>query len=101
MRPTIPFFLNTQAVKYGEDTTPRDDRIGGLVSRYVVQFVKTGNPNSARMPNWPTYSARNSELMDFSADGNAVATVDPWGAEIDAAEVRRLPDVIALVSTAD
>ena len=36
----IPFFMNTQALKYGAKTTDRDNAAGRVVSRFVVDFVK-------------------------------------------------------------
>jgi len=83
----IPFFLDTTDVKYLDKTTPRDVGMGKTISKYVVNFAKTGDPNGAGLPAWPKYSAANDVIMDFSANGTAVAGKDPWGAELDAAKV--------------
>ncbi len=83
----IPFFLDTADVKYEDKTTPRDIGMGKTISKYVVNFVKTGDPNGAGLPAWPKYARSNDVIMDFAADGTAVAGKDPWGAELDAAKV--------------
>ncbi|WP_443027251.1 carboxylesterase family protein [Sphingomonas sp. LR60] len=81
----IPFFFDTAAIKYGDATTARDRRMARTISRYVVNFAKTGDPNGAGLPRWPRYDRRADELLDFTANGEAVAGKDPLGAAIDAA----------------
>lgn len=80
----IPFFFNTQALKYREATTPRDNAIGRIISAYIVNFAKKGNPNGAGLPGWPRYDRAGDRIMEFTRDAEAVARKDPWGAEIDA-----------------
>lgn len=82
----IPFFFDTQAIKYGDKTTAKDNRVGKLITAYLVNFAKTGNPNGPGLTNWPRYTAGTDILLDFTDVGTAVAQRDPWGAEIDAAE---------------
>jgi len=81
----IPFFFDTAAARYGEATTPRDLAVGRTMSAYLVNFVKTGDPNGAGLPAWPRYARARDEIMDFAEDGRAVPGKDPWGAEIEAA----------------
>ncbi|WP_420139965.1 carboxylesterase/lipase family protein [Sphingomonas sp.] len=85
----IPFFFDNTAIKYGAQTTPKDIAMGKTISAYLVNFAKTGDPNGGGLPAWPKYDAASDQLMDFSAEGKAVAGKDPWGAEIDSA-VQRL-----------
>jgi para-nitrobenzyl esterase len=33
--------------------TPEDDSVSNAMEQYIANFVKTGNPNSARLPPWP------------------------------------------------
>jgi para-nitrobenzyl esterase len=82
----IPFFFDTQAVKYDDKTTDKDNRVGKLISAYMVNFAKTGDPNGPALPKWPRYAAATDNLLDFTASGTALAQRDPWGAEIDSAE---------------
>lgn len=84
----IPFFFNTQAIKYGDKTTDKDNRAGKLISAYLINFARTGNPNGAGLPHWPRYAAATDTLLDFTASGTALALHDPWGAQIDSAEKR-------------
>ena len=81
----IPFFFDTQAIKYAEKTTARDNAMGKTISAYLVNFARTGNPNGTGLPEWPRYSRAGDQLVDFTDSGKAVAQKDPWGAEIDAA----------------
>ncbi len=81
----IPFFFDTQAIKYGDATTPRDNAMGETISAYLVNFAKTGDPNGGRLPRWPKYSKASDKIMDFAADGTANPQRDPWGATLDAA----------------
>ena len=81
----VPFFFNTQAIKYEAGTTARDNAMGKIISAYLVNFARTGNPNGAGLPAWPRYDRAKDEIMDFAASGAAVPGKDPWGAELDAA----------------
>lgn len=79
----IPYFFDTTAIKYGDKTTAKDVAVGKLTSRYVLNFVKTGDPNGNGVTAWPRYTKAGDELLDFAASGQAVAGRDPWGSEID------------------
>ena len=81
----IPFFFNTQAIKYEAATTSRDNAMGGAISSYLANFAKTGDPNGTGLPNWPRYDRAQDVIMDFSSGGVPVPAKDPWGAELDAA----------------
>ncbi|WP_371809647.1 carboxylesterase/lipase family protein [Croceicoccus sp. YJ47] len=80
----IPFFFDNTAIKYGDATTAQDIATGHMVSDYLVNFVKTGNPNGPDLPFWPRYGVAGDAIMDFAASGEAAAQRDPWGADIDA-----------------
>lgn len=80
----IPFFFHTEAIKYGDKTTRKDEGMGKTISAYVVNFAKTGDPNGADLPKWARYAAASDNIMDFTTSGEAVPMKDPWGAEIDA-----------------
>ncbi|WP_404710584.1 carboxylesterase/lipase family protein [Sphingomonas sp. MMS24-J13] len=81
----IPFFFHTETIKYGDKTTPRDQGVGRMISAYIVNFAKTGDPNGAGLPQWAHYAAASDTIMDFAASGDAVPGKDTWGADIDAA----------------
>jgi para-nitrobenzyl esterase len=80
----IPFFFDTQAIKYEARTSAKDNQVGRLISAYLINFAKRGDPNGPGLPQWPRYSAASDTLLDFTDAGTAVAMRDPWGAEIDA-----------------
>lgn len=73
----IPFFFNTQAIKYGQATTPRDNGMGEAISSYLANFAKKGDPNGGALPAWPSFDPAKDVLMDFAADGTARAIPDP------------------------
>jgi para-nitrobenzyl esterase len=76
----IPFFFDTEGVKYGAATTARDTQMGRQISRYLVNFVQSGDPNGPGSPGWPRYSRAADQIMDFSASGTATPQRDPWTA---------------------
>ena len=73
----IPFFFNTEAVKYGDKTTARDRAMGQAISAYLVNFVKNGDPNGEGLPKWPRYTRAEDPIMNFSEDGKPVPGKDP------------------------
>ena len=73
----IPFFFDTQAIKYGDKTSDRDRAMGRTISAYIVNFARTGDPNGQGLPNWPRYARAADPIMDFAADGTAIASKDP------------------------
>lgn len=83
----IPFFFDTQAIKYGAATTPRDNAMGAAMSDYLVNFVKRGDPNAKGLPAWQPYAKADGALMDFAPSGKAVFGADPLKAKIDATDM--------------
>ena len=77
----IPFFLDTAAARYGQATTAADRKVAGEIADYVVNFVRSGNPNGKGLPNWAPY--RHGKVMDFSASGTPVDGNDPWTQRLD------------------
>ncbi|MEG8054203.1 carboxylesterase family protein [Sphingomonas aerolata] len=54
----IPYFFDTVAAKYGAALTLQDARAAQLANRYVVNFVRKGDPNAPGLPRWPAFDAR-------------------------------------------
>ncbi|SOB86387.1 para-nitrobenzyl esterase [Sphingomonas guangdongensis] len=79
----IPYFFDNTRIKYGTATTPRDEQVGNTVSRYLLNFVKTGDPNGPGLAFWPKYSRSGDEILDFTPAGRVVASRDSWGPEIE------------------
>ncbi|MEH6437529.1 carboxylesterase/lipase family protein [Massilia sp. DD77] len=83
----IPYFFDTVAVKYGEQSTQKDVGMGKAVSAYLVNFAKKGDPNGPRLPAWPRYRPDADHIMDFAESGQPEPKKDPWGEEIEAAKL--------------
>lgn len=77
----IPYFLDTVATKYGRETTSGDRAMAAVISGFVANFVRTGNPNGTGLADWPRF--RPGEVMDFASDGIARSGGDPWTERLD------------------
>jgi para-nitrobenzyl esterase len=66
----IPYFFHTIAQRFGTRITDRDQAASLLASSYLVNFVKTGNPNGSSLPYWPTFAEQHQSL-DFTQNGSA------------------------------
>lgn len=73
----IPYWFDTESIKYGKATTPRDRAIGDLASGYLVNFVKTGDPNGGTLLKWPVYNVTKHTMLTFTAKGNVTVGADP------------------------
>ncbi|WP_253718037.1 carboxylesterase/lipase family protein [Sphingomonas sp. AP4-R1] len=72
----IPFFFDTAAVKYGGETTATDRAAAKVASRYMVNFVRTGDPNGSGLPIWQPYSRDRKHMLDLNAEGSATLLVE-------------------------
>jgi para-nitrobenzyl esterase len=82
----IPYVFDTVKAKYGDALTPQDAAIAKAANAYFANFAKSGDPNAAGLAAWPAYDPQADVLMDFGADGAAVAKPDPWRAQLDVME---------------
>ena len=67
----IPFFFDTAAIKYGAATTPTDRTAARTMSRYLVDFVKTGNPGGSGGVRWRRYRAADRAMLTLTPAGTA------------------------------
>ncbi|MDB6161763.1 MAG: putative carboxylesterase [Gammaproteobacteria bacterium] len=81
----IPFAFNTVAARYGKDLTERDAAAAKTMHDYWVAFVKSGKPEVAGQPAWPSYDAKSDTIMDFTNNG-AVVGADTWKPRLDLVE---------------
>jgi para-nitrobenzyl esterase len=79
----VPYVFNTLSGEYGEKVTAQDQQTAGLMVKYWINFIKTGDPNGPGLPEWPKYSAQADILMNFTETGTAVAMPDPFKARLD------------------
>ncbi len=51
---------------------PADYKVSEVMQAYFVNFIKTGNPNGAGLPNWPAYGSQtNYQRMRIDVDSRA------------------------------
>lgn len=86
----LPYLFDTLDARYGAAVTTKDRQTARELSTYVVNFVKTGDPNGAGLPRWPRFNPRRFDLMDFTLDDGPVFGADPRAARI--AMVERVAD---------
>ncbi|MFC3593318.1 carboxylesterase/lipase family protein [Novosphingobium piscinae] len=82
----IPYFFNTVEERYGSLTTALDRKAATLAHRYVVNFVKSGDPNGRSLPAWPTYNRLSEAVLQHNMDAEATSTFDPFRERLDILE---------------
>ena len=56
---------------------PADYEVSKTMQAYFVNFIKTGNPNGAGLPNWPAYRADNNyQRMRIDVKSQAESEAD-------------------------
>ncbi len=50
-----------------------DPALAAMISRYWVNFARTGNPNGPGLPHWPAFDDRSQRVMVFDAHPSARA----------------------------
>ncbi len=78
----IPYVFDTLAAEYGDKVTPEDEAIAKAANTYWANFAKTGDPNGAGLPEWPTMTASGDSILDFAEQGPK-GEVDPWAKRLD------------------
>ena len=56
-------------------------KLGDVVSSLWTNFVKTGNPNRAGLPEWPSYNPKTDELLNLGDTPKAQPA--PYRAALD------------------
>ncbi len=82
----LPYLFDTLDVRYGKNVTQKDREAGREFRSYIVNFIKTGNPNGAGLPQWTQYSPTRSNLMIFTPDRGPGMSPDPLKARLDLVE---------------
>ncbi|HZZ19394.1 MAG TPA: carboxylesterase family protein [Opitutaceae bacterium] len=60
------WFYNTDRMLTHTGGGAKARRLGTAMSKTLVQFMRTGNPNSGDLPEWPTYTPSKGETMVFN-----------------------------------
>lgn len=50
---------------------PEDRKLSDEIQQYWTNFARTGDPNGAGLPKWPTYHADDWQVMHLDADSDA------------------------------
>ncbi|CAN5249429.1 carboxylesterase family protein [soil metagenome] len=82
----VPYLFDRLQARYGSATTARDRAAATAFSSYVVNFVKTGDPNGTGLPQWPKFDPARFDLMNFTLDDGPVFGPDPRAARIELVE---------------
>ena len=70
----IPFFFDTADIKYGAATSDADRTAARVMSGYLVNFVKSGDPNGEGTPSWRNYGAADPVMLTLTRSGSASAS---------------------------
>jgi para-nitrobenzyl esterase len=84
----IAFVFNTLNARWGAPAvaTPDEKELARIMNTYWTNFAKTGNPNGAGVPNWPTYDTQKEEILDIDLDGKALSKTDPRKSRLNVIE---------------
>ncbi|WP_404710470.1 carboxylesterase/lipase family protein [Sphingomonas sp. MMS24-J13] len=80
----IPYFFDTVAAKYGAQLTPADRAVARIANAYLVDFIKTGDPNGGSLPAWPAFHSAGSQIALFGEAGIMQNGTDPLREKLDA-----------------
>jgi para-nitrobenzyl esterase len=65
-------FDNVEATRSMVGEGPEPQRMADLMSSAWVSFARTGNPNTAGLPEWPAYTPENRSTMFFNIESHVV-----------------------------
>jgi para-nitrobenzyl esterase len=65
--------------------------MGEVIQDYWTNFAKTGNPNGARLPDWPVFDGASQSAMEFTQQGTASARAHsrPTFCDLDVASLKK------------
>ncbi len=86
----VAYVFDTLPTVLGPQLMAADSAVASMMHRYWVNFATSGNPNGPGLPDWPAVTARTDPLLEFQADGQAVAKDDPWVARLDVTEANAM-----------
>jgi para-nitrobenzyl esterase len=63
----VPYMLDNLKFLNNRPFEPVDRELARAMSGYWVNFIKTGNPNGAGLPEWPKYNTISYKIKSFNA----------------------------------
>jgi len=63
----VPYVLDNLKFLSNRPFEPADRELAKTMSGYWVNFIKTGNPNGAGLPEWPKYNTTGYKIKAFDA----------------------------------
>jgi para-nitrobenzyl esterase len=68
-----------------------DQQLSGSIQMYWTNFAKTGNPNSAGLPNWPAWTDEKTEFLEIDKSGviSAQHKFPPLFSSLDAEDLKK------------
>jgi len=81
--PDTPYVAARVQPLGANDFTAADEKLSAGMSGYLLNFIKTGDPNGAGLAPWPKYAGGKEPYMEFSVDGFTVRN-DLRKTELDA-----------------
>lgn len=82
----VPFLFDNIDLRYPDSATEKDREVGRQFADYLANFVKTGDPNGASVPEWPKFDPSEFELMNFTLDDGPVFGPDPRNPRVELVE---------------
>jgi para-nitrobenzyl esterase len=64
------------------DWTHEDRALSETMTNYWVNFVRTGNPNSVDLPNWPAYGRDNAAVLRLDDPTTVGEFPDPQALDV-------------------
>ncbi len=61
----VPYFLNYFSPLRKDYWSKQDYETGGIMSDYLADFIKTGNPNGRNLPEWPVWKDGEMQVMEL------------------------------------
>ena len=63
----VPYMLDNLKFLNNRPFEPADRKLAKTMSGYLVNFIKSGNPNGAGLPEWPKYNTTSYKIKAFNA----------------------------------
>lgn len=73
----IPYFFGTVRARYGDQASEQDEQASRVAKGYLLNFVKTGDPNGFGLLEWPQLAKEARPRLDFTSDGNVTLQREP------------------------